>query len=233
MSYPASMQYPQFPNGGSQLPEKPPVPPKVQRVFQLTLVGAVLSLLGLLGLIGTSRITRTYLEQHNTRGLTAAQINTAVTVGIALDIVFVLVGVGLWLWMAFALRAGQNYARVVSSVFFGIYTVVALLSAAGAAVGGQARATVLSRVLTLLVWVVGLIATILMWNKENQTYFKRQVGYGVPGAAPGYPPAGYPQQPGYPPAGYPQAPSPYEAPTYPAVPQQQDSSQQANPPQQQ
>ena len=35
--------------------------------------------------------------------------------------------VTVWLWVARACRTGSNWARVASTVFFGLYTVVALL----------------------------------------------------------------------------------------------------------
>jgi hypothetical protein len=68
--------------------------------------------------------------------------------------------------MAQSCRAGKGWARVVSSVFFGIDTVSVLAGTAAAQGGG------LSRIYGILVWVIGLIAIILLWQRSSSDYFR-------------------------------------------------------------
>jgi len=78
---------------------------------------------------------------------------------------FGILGIALWIWMAWANRGGRKWARIVATVFFGLDT-LGLLSAI-------ARPhAVLSLVLTVLIWLVGLGAIVLMWNKESSAYYQ-------------------------------------------------------------
>ena len=54
--------------------------------------------------------------------LTVAQVNQLNTFIISLAIVSGLVGIALWLWMARANGQGRNWARILSTVLFGLAT---------------------------------------------------------------------------------------------------------------
>jgi hypothetical protein len=134
------------------------------------------------------------------------------TTAIASGIVSAMIGAGLWLWMAWKTGAGRNWARVLSTVFFGfsslglLVSIVAVFAFSGVSVPGL----VLSFVLSLAGWGIGLAALILLWQPESSQFFtfaeqlKRAVTYGAPPPGypvPGYPPPGY-GQPGYGQPGY-------------------------------
>src|SRR5215471_14912088 len=104
-SYPPSWQpgYPSYPAGGEQpyasgwqapVPAGPP--PSIQRAVMLMYAGAGLEVLGLI------------FDLIIRKGSTASGIPGAI------------IGVGLWIWMAKANQAGKNWARITSTVFFGI-----------------------------------------------------------------------------------------------------------------
>jgi hypothetical protein len=129
-----------------------------------------------------------------------------------------LIGVGLWLWMAFANRAGKNWARITATVFFGISTLSVLsglaVRASDSTMSVGSSSTTVGTILNILMWVVGLITIILLYNKRSNTYFK-PVSYGYeyqpPGAASGYPATGPGPAPGQtapPPSAPPPAPPP-------------------------
>jgi len=101
--------------------------------------------------------------------LTAAQVNQLNTFIISLAIVSGLLGIALWLWMAWANRQGKNWARIVSTVLFGLATLdlLGVLTEPKTAVG------VLFPVLT---WLVGLAAIWLLWRPDSTAFFKPQ-GY--------------------------------------------------------
>lgn len=71
--------------------------------------------------------------------------------------------VALWLWMAWKCAAGRSWARVLSTVFFGLATVATLaLHPAGA--WGLFGA--------ILSWFIGLGAVILLWQRSSSSYFR-------------------------------------------------------------
>ena len=62
-----------------------------------------------------------------------------------------LIGIGLWLWMAQKNKAGKNWARITSTVFFAIDTLGAIGGLAGGALSGGS----VNRFYGLVVWVIG------------------------------------------------------------------------------
>jgi hypothetical protein len=99
--------------------------------------------------------------------LTAAQVNQLNTFIITLAIVSGVIGIALWLWMARANSQGRNWARVVSTVLFGLAT----LDLFGVV---SQPATLIGLVFPILTWLIGLGAVILLWRKESTAFFKPQ-----------------------------------------------------------
>jgi tryptophan-rich sensory protein len=100
-------------------------------------------------------------ETRTGRTLTAAQIHTDENVYFAVVVVVLAIAVGLWIWMAWANGRGKGWARVVSSVFFGLDTLLLIL--------GFSRASA-ALIYTGLIWLVGLAALILLWRRETTQY---------------------------------------------------------------
>jgi hypothetical protein len=68
--------------------------------------------------------------------------------------------------MALANRRGRNWARIVSAVFFGINTLDLIISFTQVHV-------LASLIVSIIVWLVGLGAIILLFSKESAPYFAR------------------------------------------------------------
>ncbi|HEU5333519.1 MAG TPA: hypothetical protein VFU73_12150 [Actinocrinis sp.] len=227
MTYPQSGQYPSYPQypGGGQMPvpAKPPIPSTVQNAFYLMVAGAVLAVVGGILTISETSTIRSQVESRN-RDFSTTQVDTAVHVAVAAAVVGIVIGAGLWLWMAFANRAGKNYARITGTVFFGIATLSTLggLAASPGSSMASVKTNALSVVVSVLGWLVGLVTVVLLWNKQSGPYFKPEqaYGYGYPQPPAQYP---YPQQP---PQGQQQSP-------YPTPPQMQPPNDpwSTNPPQ--
>jgi hypothetical protein len=90
------------------------------------------------------------------------------------------VGVVLWLWMASANRAGRRWARITSTVFFGIDCLFMLLLLAvlrtllhlAEDLGGSVPTIVMVAVLAgLCSWVLNLATIVLLWRKESSAYY--------------------------------------------------------------
>ena len=153
--------------GGAEPREPAPAsaPPSVLRAVKVMYAGVAVSLIGIVIDMTTLSATRAAIIKHSPT-LTTAQVNSAEHVEIGLFIASGLIGAALWLWMAQSCRAGKGWARIVSTVLFAIDTLAVLITTAGTAGGG------LSRAYALVIWVVGLIAIILLWQRASSGYFR-------------------------------------------------------------
>jgi len=86
-------------------------------------------------------------------------ITLAILAGLAL--------IGLWLWMARATTQGRNWARILSTVLFGLAT-LAFLEALGA-IGKDGVADAFFAGLT---WLSGLGAVWMLWRPASSAFFK-------------------------------------------------------------
>jgi hypothetical protein len=96
---------------------------------------------------------------------------------------------GLWLWMAWAVKGGRNWSRVVSAVLFGLNTLQLL----------RGLAVSLASVGTIswgLSWLAGLGAVILFSQRRSREFFSSR---GTQMYLPGYPAAQLYAQPPEPP----------------------------------
>jgi hypothetical protein len=194
-------------------PPRPPIPQAALRSYYAILAGALLSFLNIFLVFTEIGSIRSQVRSQYP-DFTADRISTLVNLEVAAVVVFGVVGVLLWLWMAWKIRTGRHWARVLSSVFFGIDLLSLLVGGlhfnADETSGSQTTtATVTEPTLGLIFgWlsvVVGLYALVMFWQKSTAPFFRPQNfmvvgGYPYPGQ--GYP---YPGQ-GYPPAGYPPVP---------------------------
>lgn len=204
--YPA---YPQYPGGAAMPPSRPPLPTTVLRAHYCMLAGAALTVASAGITIAESGTIKDSMRQAlaNSNDPTAA--STLGNAVIVLACVFAAIEVGLWIWMAYATKAGRNWARILSAVFFGLEAAGQLLggltffasSSNGSSSSSSAysgTSTTAGEIVGWLTFGVGLAAIILLWNKASRPYFQPQMLY----------PAPY---------GYPGGPVPY---TYPVMPQQ-------------
>ncbi len=157
--------YQPYPSSGKSVePERPAAPPSVLNAVKLMYVGAAVSTVSLV--ISLVNISGTKDAIRKARpSLTIAQVNQLNTFIIALAVVSGVVGVALWLWMARANGQGRNWARIVSTVLFGLAT----LDMFG--VLSQPK-TALGLVFPVLIWLVGLGAVILLWRRDSTEFFK-------------------------------------------------------------
>jgi hypothetical protein len=224
MSYQPPGPYPGFPQspGGAGLPAKPPVPQTVLRAYYCMLAGAALTIVNVVIAFTERGQIRSTLE----KGLPTddpSMVNSLVTAAMVFSVALALIEIGLWLWMAFACKAGKHYARVMSSVFFGVSASSTLFGSVGFFVTSHSGTTssafassdtVLGQVASWLTLAAGLAAIVLLWAKSSSAYFRPQQFFAPPyGYAGYYPGQNGPMQPPY--------PYPYPAQT-PAPPQGQD-----------
>jgi len=161
--------YQPYPTSG-QMPERqqrPPVPNSVQTAVRLMYAGAALSVIELI--VGLTTVSN--LKSNIKKAFphyTASQVHTAEVREVVAGVLLGVIAIALWLWMARANEAGRNWARITGTVFFGLNTVSLLL----ALVRPHAS---LSLIFSILVWLVGLGAVIMLWRKESAPHFNPQV----------------------------------------------------------
>ena len=162
--YPSAPPPPSSPAGSA-----PPRPRSVQTAMRLMYAGAALNAIGvILGLVTIGSLKSAIVKQSS-KHLTATQIHGLEVFSIVGTVVIGLIAIGLWLWMAWANGKGRSWARIVSAVLFGIDTLNLLLSFRRASVIG-------ALILEILVWLAGLGAIILIFNKESVPFFRPQSG---------------------------------------------------------
>jgi hypothetical protein len=157
--------YQPYPSTGKPVePDRGEAPPSVRNAVKLMYVGAAVSTVSLIvSLVSISSVKAAIRKQFP--HYTTTQVNHAFTSFLVLVIVSAVIGICLWLWMAWASNRGRNWARIVSSVLFGLYTFELIA-------GLRGPETVLSLVFPLLTWLVGLGAIILLWRRESSDFFK-------------------------------------------------------------
>jgi hypothetical protein len=159
-----------YPSSGKPVElERPPAPPSVANAVKLMYVGAAVSTVSLIISLADISGTKTAIRKARPN-LTAAQVNQLNTFIISLAIVSGLIGIALWLWMARANNQGKNWARILSTVLFGLAT----LDLVGVVTEPK---TLLGLLFPVLTWLVGLGAVWLLWRPDSSAFFKPQ-GFG-------------------------------------------------------
>ncbi len=169
--------YQPYPPGGQPVqPLRPPAPAPVLIAVKLMYAGAAVSTAGLI--IGLALIivdiTAAARGRFLGHSLTAPQMRPLI---ITVWIVVSLAVIALWLWMARANGQGRTWARILSTVLFGLATLqlrgdfTRPVSQAGFGV------TVLSyggTALFVAAWLAGAAAVWLLWRPASSAFFKPQ-----------------------------------------------------------
>ena len=159
------MSYQPYPTGGAAEPEPqraaPPTP--VLQAVKLKYAGAIVSAISLIITLLTIGSLKTAIHNADP-SLSASKLHSAEVAAVAVAVIFGLIGIGLWLWMAYANKAGKNWARITATVFFGLDTLSVLTSF-------RQAEPILTRLISILIWLIGLGAIILLYQRESSAYF--------------------------------------------------------------
>jgi hypothetical protein len=167
--------FPRYPGGGGpanggqvERHESEPAPPAILNAVKLMYAGAAVSIAGLVIGLATAGGLKSAIRKAQPK-LTAVQVNNTAHFILVAAVISGLIGAALWLWMAWANRRGRSWARILSSVFFGVST---LNTAGSFAEPGDP----VNRILTGAVWLVGLGAIILLWRPDASAYYRASSG---------------------------------------------------------
>ena len=144
----------------------------VRAAVKLMYAGAAVSTVNLILIMAMAADIRAY---HALLGhpLTAAQVSRLTAGSITVFIVWSLVPIAVWLWMARACGRGRNWARILSTVLFGVAT-LDLTGPFGWPRGfhGNVVPVAFGPTIPVLCWLLGLTVVWLLWHPASRAYFK-------------------------------------------------------------
>ena len=139
-------------------PLRPPAPAAVRTAARFMHGGAIsTAALLIVSLFFVGSVKARVLEHRLTP--TPLTITLVVLAGLAL--------IGLWLWMAWATSQGKNWARILSTVLFGLATLEFLSGLELIGKEGVAQAFFAG-----LTWLSGLAAVWMLWRPASSAFFK-------------------------------------------------------------
>jgi len=150
---------------GAQMPEieRPPVPSQVANAVKVMYVGAATSIIGIIIDIVTVNATKAAIQRRS-HHLTTSQLNASGHTLIAGFIVGGLIGAAAWIIVARNCQGGKNWARITGSVLFAIATIDTI-------VGLTAPLAAAVKIWGVVVWLVGLAAVVLLWQRPSTEFF--------------------------------------------------------------
>jgi hypothetical protein len=181
----------QVPYGAPVAPPVPARPRTVTYAVWLMYAGAALSVVnGLVDALMAHSLVTTMFTQFESQlppGQPRPQIPTDLLTRVfaaGVIITGVLYAL-LWLWMAWKNNSGRSWARVLSTVFFGLFSMSVLSSAARVSSG-----TLGILVAGLVTFAVGLAVIILIWQPEASRYYAAVKAKHALGRGQAWPPGG-------------------------------------------
>jgi hypothetical protein len=158
------MTYQPYP-AGATMPEvqRPPVPAQVANAVKAMYAGAVASVAGIVIEIATVGATKAAIERRS-RNLTVSQVNASQHALIAGFIAGGVIAAVIWIVLARACRDGKKPARTIGTVLVALATVDAVI-------GVVSPVATADRLWGLVVWLIGLTAVILLWQRPSTEFF--------------------------------------------------------------
>ncbi len=152
-------------SGGS--PDDPGLPVTMRKAVRFMLAGAAVT-----GVFAIFEVIATIVDKNsidiNGKPPTSSELATGIVILIVSYAVYIL----LWVLMARFNRAGQKWARIVSSVLFAIST-WQLYETVDSLHGGMVitAADVIYIVFTIGAWAAGVGAIAMLWRPDSTAYF--------------------------------------------------------------
>ena len=152
-------------------PEDSAIPASVRKAVRYMLGGAAMTLIVAVFWLVVAFADKNALTDSNGKKLTNGQFAGGV---VQVFIIEFLIPVALWVLMARFNRAGATWARIVASVLCAIDTYLSFGLVNSLRGGSLTALDVVYVVLTLVSWVIGVIATAFLWRGESSVYFQER-----------------------------------------------------------
>ncbi|MGV8979302.1 MAG: hypothetical protein ACOH17_14790 [Cellulomonas sp.] len=144
-----------------------PPPSTVVNAFKLILVQAALAVVNIIVTLLTVDAIREQVVKASP-ALSPSLVDTTVSIAIASAVAFGVIGIGVWILLAFKVRAGKNWARVVTFVFAGLGLLSGLVSFAQ-------PSSAFSHVVLLVAVAIDIALIVLLTRGPSAEYFRRKV----------------------------------------------------------
>ena len=167
--------YQPYPSTGQLAgPPRPPAPGPVRTAVKFMYAGAAVSAVYLIIVVAVviGDIKAAAHVRWGGHVLTAAQLSDWRPLIIAVVLVGGLAGIAVWLWMAWATGRGRNWARILSTVLFGLATLQLISGGWRPVSHAGLGVTVLGLADGVLTWLAGAAAVWLLWRPASSAFFK-------------------------------------------------------------
>jgi hypothetical protein len=145
-------------------PEPEPMPSTVRNAVRLMYAGAAFSAIDLIVSLATAGQISTAVQNANPHW-SHARVSANAHAELTASVVIWLVTIGFWVVMARTNQAGRGWARIVATVL----SVISTLSFAEAL---REPAALVSKLVYLPLWAVGVGAVILLWRPATTSYIR-------------------------------------------------------------
>jgi hypothetical protein len=167
--------YQPYPSSGQSAgPLRPPAPEPVRTAVKVMYAGAAISAAQLVAGLALIIVDIQAAARGQFLGRSLTQMRPLV---ITVWIVLGLAAVSLWLWMARENGQGRNWARILSTVLFGLATLQlpgAFTQPTSHAGPGATALYYAVAVLFVAAWLAGAAAVWLLWRSASSAFFKPQ-----------------------------------------------------------
>jgi hypothetical protein len=147
-------------------PARAEVPPRVISALRImwvglaaTVINVIVSILAVISLDNIATPTPVTADQN-------AAYSAEGIVGL-FALIAGIVGIIMWPILAIYVRRARKWAAIVGTVLFGLQTVCALFVLIGATGAPGVKAT------TVIVWGLGLAATVMLWGSQARAFYQQ------------------------------------------------------------
>jgi hypothetical protein len=156
--------------------QRPPAPAPVLAAVKLMYVGTAASIVYLLFLLGVTCADVQAAARGRWLGLSLSAARRSQLKPVIVLVVMVggLVVIAAWLWMARANGQGRNWARIMSTVLFGIATLQLSTDFRQPVIHVVPGVQAFGLLGAVLTWLPGLAAAWLLWCPASSAFFRPQ-----------------------------------------------------------
>jgi serine/threonine protein kinase len=148
-------------------PTRAEVPAAVMNALRLMYTGLAATVLAIiLSIVDIVRLSKLASQNQFVNPVTYNNETTSIGFVVIFALVGGLIGIAIWILCAVAVRKGRQWGAVVATVFFGL-DCVGMLTIAFATHEDPA-----SKIMSVLVWVIGLVAVILLWQNQSRAFYR-------------------------------------------------------------
>lgn len=141
-----------------------PLPTSLRYAVWLMYAGAVLSAIDLIVSLATAGSLYTVLEKANPH-TSHVQVANAAHAEITASVLLWVVTIIFWIVMARTNQAGRSWARIIAAILCALAT-LSFFEAV------REPAALISKLIYLPLWLVGVVTLVLLWRKDTTAYIK-------------------------------------------------------------